>query len=225
MTASTSTAHALPAAPADQATALADLTPGFRDAVHGTQQTFRVLLDAMARPGRVRALPATALDGLLPPPAMGAGLAALLLTVLDAETEVWLAGALDAAASHAYLRFHTGVIAARTPQHTDFTATRAADLQPALWQALRAGSDEAPQEGATLLVEVDSLDPGPNALRLDLRGPGIETTQALHVQGLPREFWQWRQRQQAEMPRGIDLVLVYGTRFAALPRSTRINFS
>ena len=41
--------------------ALAEMTPGFRDATHGAQQSFRALLDAMSRPGSVFELPSTAL--------------------------------------------------------------------------------------------------------------------------------------------------------------------
>lgn len=207
---------------------LAEMTPGFRDAVHGAQQTFRVVLDAMARPARVLALPASALDGLQPPPSsvagrpMSPGAAALLLTLLDAETTVRLAGSLASAAALAYLRFHTGVRSAWQEDCADFTLARARDVDASLWSRLDLGQDEAPQRGATLLVEVDAL--GDEAgTRLRLRGPGIESAQSLSVLGLSHEFWLWRQRLQAAMPRGIELLLIDGARVAAIPRSSRIT--
>jgi alpha-D-ribose 1-methylphosphonate 5-triphosphate synthase subunit PhnH len=79
-----------------------------------------------------------------------------------------------------------------------------------------------------LIVEVDALATPEDALspdftRLILRGAGIESAQRLSVRGLGDAFWRWRQCQQSAMPRGIDLVLVQGTRIAAIPRSSRIE--
>jgi alpha-D-ribose 1-methylphosphonate 5-triphosphate synthase subunit PhnH len=207
---------------------LAEVTPGFRDAVHGAQQTFRSVLDAMARPGRIVELPASALDGLVPPASavhgrpMSLGGAAVLLALLDAETRVRLAGSLASAPALAYLRFHTGVRSPWQEESADFTLARARDVDASLWTRLDLGHDEAPQRGATLLVEVDTLG-GDGGTRLRLRGPGIETSQPLSVGGLSHEFWLWRQRLQAALPRGIDLMLVDGARLAAIPRSSRIT--
>jgi alpha-D-ribose 1-methylphosphonate 5-triphosphate synthase subunit PhnH len=207
---------------------LAAVTPGFRDAVHGAQHSFRVVLGAMARPGRVLALPAAAIDGLQPPPSrltgrpMSNGAAALLLTLLDAETNVHLAGSLASDAALAYLRFHTGTGLAAEDERADFTLARAADVDSALWSRLDLGDDEVPQRGATLLVEVDALS-GDTGTALRLRGPGIDGEQALTVQGLSHAFWLWRERLQAHLPRGIELLLVDGVRIAAIPRSTRIT--
>jgi len=207
---------------------LAEMTPGFRDATHGAQQTFRTVLDAMSRPGRVLTLPTTATRGIVPPAStpsdrpMSAGTAALLLTLLDAETSVHLGGALGSAAAASYLRFHTGARLSSEPELAAFAVARAAELDAALWSDLDLGSDEAPQRGATLIVEVDSLD-ADAATRLNLRGPGIETMQALAVTGLSNGFWAWRVQTAALLPRGVEIILVCGDRLAALPRTTRIE--
>lgn len=204
---------------------LAEMTPGFRDPVHGAQQSFRTLLDAMSRPGRVQALPSAALDGIVPPSvprgtALSLSTAAVLLCLLDAETTVHLSGRLATAPSLAWLRFHTGVRLAARGDAAAFTVTRAAELETVLWEALDIGSDEAPQDGGTLIVEVDSLETG---TPLQLRGPGIEGVQPLCVAGPSPAFWQWRRQLSTQRPRGIDLVLCCGDRLTALPRSTRIE--
>jgi alpha-D-ribose 1-methylphosphonate 5-triphosphate synthase subunit PhnH len=198
-------------------TALADIGPGFRDATHGPQRVFRCLLDAFAHPGRVLTLPAVALDGMQAPAGLGQGAAASLLALLDAETDVHLAG--SAAPASAWLRFHTGVGTAPISQ-AGFVAVRAAECTEALWNELALGSDEVPQDGATLLIEVDRFHRGQ---ALTLRGPGIASTQALHVAGLPEAFWHWRLDLEAQRPRGVDLLLVQGTQLAAIPRSTRLS--
>lgn len=210
---------------------LASLGQGLANPVQGTQQAFRTLLSAMSHPGRVMRLPAAARAGVQPPASQhaehpfGIAMAVALLSLLDPEAPLHLHTPLHSAAAAAYFRFHCGaslVDAAQAP----LVAARAADLTPTLWQALALGSDDAPENGATLLVEVAGLheqQPLPGAALLRLRGPGIASTHALAVQGLPPGFWPWRQGLQQALPRGVDLVLCCGERLAAIPRSTQLT--
>lgn len=202
--------------------ALAEMPPGFRDATHASQKVFRVVLEAMSRPGSVFALPEVALDGVIPPSGlrrMSAGTAAILLTLLDAETSVRLSGSMANADAVSYLRFHTGVRSAWMDEFAAFTVAHGDDVSGAVWQRLDLGSDEVPQRGATLVVQVDRLDDG---LALALQGPGVQSVNRLRVRGLSAGFWQWRIELQRLMPRGVDLILVGGDQVAAIPRSTRI---
>jgi len=216
---------------------LAEMTPAFADPVHGAQQTFRAVLDAASRPGRVLSLSPTAILGIVPPAsqdpaaAMSVGIAAVLLTLLDAETSLRLGGSLASEAAQTYLRFHTGVRHALPGEAAAFNVLAAADVTAPLWATLEAGSDEAPQHGATLIVEVAALHAEPRPDRndmaddtvfLELRGPGIESVHRLAVTGLSREFWRERIAMQALLPCGVDLLLVCGTQLAAVPRTTRV---
>jgi alpha-D-ribose 1-methylphosphonate 5-triphosphate synthase subunit PhnH len=207
---------------------LAHMGAGFADPVHGAQQTFRVLLGAMSEPGRLFTLHDAAIDGLAPAdadlrPPVGVAMAATLLTLLDADTPVHLAGDLGHEDARAWLRFHTGARDVAAAAAT--TVALARDVDAPLCDALSLGTDEAPQTGATLVVEVDALSDRPLAggVALKLRGAGIESARDLAVAGLPASFWQWRLLLQAELPRGVDLVLVCGAQVAAIPRSTRIE--
>ena len=208
--------------------ALARMGSGFADPVHGTQQVFRVLLGAMSEPGRLHVLNEDATAGLVPAdaelrPPLGTALAATLLTLLDADTPVHLAGTLGNDDARAWLRFHTG--ARDVPAAAGMTAALARDVDAPLWHALDPGTDESPQAGATLVVEVEALSEQAlaGAVALKLRGAGIQSSRDLAVAGLSAAFWQWRIALQAELPRGVDLVLVCGRQVAAIPRSTRIE--
>jgi alpha-D-ribose 1-methylphosphonate 5-triphosphate synthase subunit PhnH len=198
--------------------ALAALGRGFADPGHDAQQVFRAVLEAMSRPGRVQTLPCAALAALEPPSAER-GRWAVLLSLLDAETSVWLDP--QASPPHAvdYLRFHTGVRVVDNPASAAFAVTRATPAAAASWATLADGSDETPQAGATLIIEVDSFDSGPGVV---LRGPGVETAQPLRAHGLDDSFWAARATLAPRFPRGIDLILTCGDRLAALPRSTRV---
>ena len=181
--------------------------PGFADPVTDAQACFRRVLDAMARPGSIHRVQA-------PHPApLHAATAAVLLTLLDNDTCVWLDD--DASAARDWVAFHCGAPAASLPE----AAFAVALTMPRL-QDIPAGTDDAPEEGATLVLQVASLGVG-TALRLS--GPGLRVPVLLHVTGLPDDFVaQWRENHR-RFPRGVDIVLCAGEQVAALPRSVAIE--
>ena len=210
---------------------LALLGRSFELPAQAAQQTFRSVLEAMARPGRVQTIVPSASAGMQAP-GIGIGLCAVLLTVLDAECSLHIDAALPSDKLSTYLRFHTGVRLEADSAASDFVLLGAAHAEAGVWSRLRNGSDEAPQRGATLIVEVPALDAAVSSglpsdlhsgLRLCLRGPGIEAVQRLAVTGLGADFWHARIAAQAEFPRGVDLLLCCGERIAALPRSTLVE--
>jgi alpha-D-ribose 1-methylphosphonate 5-triphosphate synthase subunit PhnH len=180
--------------------------PGFADPVLDAQATFRAVLEAMSRPGRVQRI--------VPPPALPPGLspaaAAVLLTLVDSTTPLRLAAGGEA---EAWVRFHCGCPLVRDG------AVFALDPDASLAD-LEAGTDEEPQGGATLIVEVDTLE---EATGWRLAGPGIRDAHHLRVGGIAPGFlaeWDWN---RARFPRGVDAILCAGTRIAALPRTVRIE--
>lgn len=191
------------------------LKPGFADPVHGAQQTFRALLQALARPGRVQRC-----GGELDPPApLGPAMAATALTLADADTPLWLAPALAGEAVAAYLRFHCNVPLVSDPAAAAFAFAPAAEL-PAL-DAVPPGSDRAPEASATVVVEVPGLTSGDPA-GWPLHGPGIAEIERLRVDGLPDGFLAQWQANHAAFPQGVDLLLTCGARVCGLPRTTGI---
>jgi alpha-D-ribose 1-methylphosphonate 5-triphosphate synthase subunit PhnH len=198
------------------------LAPGFADPVIEAQACFRAVLQGMSYPGRAVELPGTQ-DAA---PRLQPATAALLLTLLDAETSVRLHGALHGEAVLAWLRFHTGTRAAAPGEGAPFTAARAGDLSAALWSALPLGSDEVPHDGGTLIVELpastDTFRAAP-LHRLALRGPGVPGERLIDVAGVPAAFWAWRVALQPQFPRGFDLLLVRAREVIAIPRSTHVT--
>ena len=197
---------------------LGELAPAFADPVHDGQQVFRMLLEAMSRPGRIQALPALA--GLGHPAVLQPALAASLLTLLDADTRLWLSPQLDQPALRAWCRFHCGAQLVAEPEQADFAVMNAAEAAPAILQRLNPGDDVAPQDSATVLIAVDSISADG---ALCWQGPGIEHQHRLGIAGACEAFWNWRQAQQADFPCGIDIVFAAGDEIVALPRSTQIG--
>lgn len=192
------------------------LTAGFADPARDSQRCFRAVLEAMSRPGRVQRLDPALLAE--PPHPLGRAAAAVLLTLADADTPVWLDP--DAAAAAPWLAFHAGCPWAAGPGEAAFALGFGA-APPAL-AALAAGTEEAPQEGATLVLMVEALADGPGAGAWQLRGPGIETLHHLRVGGLAPGFAAAWAANHARFPCGVDVILCAGEALAALPRSVRI---
>jgi alpha-D-ribose 1-methylphosphonate 5-triphosphate synthase subunit PhnH len=182
--------------------------PGFPDPVFGAQESFAALMNAMARPGRIER--GAALHDL--PPGLEPAAAAALLTLADAETPLWTDATGEA---RDWIAFHTGA---------PFVVLAQAQFGLALGPmpqlaALNQGSDETPQESATLILQLAALD-GSSGWRLT--GPGIEHEHRLAAAGLPGDFLvQWAAN-RARFPRGVDLILCAGSRLAALPRTIQI---
>ena len=190
------------------------LEPGFRDPVRGSQTCFRAVLDAMAHPGRIVAVPALLAGGA--PAPLGVAATAVALTLCDIDTPIWLDEASSAVGP--YIAFHCGAPIAHSVGDAAFALIRDLEAMPSLDQ-FALGSDEYPERSATLVIEVPALDEsGP----VVLRGPGIRGDARLDVGGLLERFWAERAALAELFPRGIDILFVCGNRLAALPRSTQI---
>jgi alpha-D-ribose 1-methylphosphonate 5-triphosphate synthase subunit PhnH len=185
------------------------ISAGFADPVQDSQRCFRAVLEAMSRPGRIHRLPALA----EPPAPLHSATAAVLLTLADADTPVWL----DRAEPLDWLRFHCGC-----PVLTEAGAARfvvAVGAMPAL-ASLALGTEEEPHLAATLLVQVQGLRAGQG---WRLTGPGIEREHRLAVDGLPADFLAQWSANRARFPQGVDIVLCAGDSLACLPRTVAIE--
>ena len=198
---------------------LQQVRPAFRDTALGSQAVFRTALGALSHPGRISEMPAVT---ELPRHGHGAA-AALLLALVDSDCSVWLSPALSHTDAASWLRFHTGCAWAANPASARFLWIAEGDAMPAL-SSLALGSDEYPDQSATVVIEVPALrdTPHADAASLCLQGPGIATTQALSVSGLPKDFVAQWGANYGVFPRGVDLFLVSASHVAGLPRSTRI---
>lgn len=187
----------------------------FADPVLGAQATFRCLLEAMAHPGRIVALPpAGGLDA--PSPLLGSTFA-VALTLLDFETPLWLDDHLRAPPVVDALQFHCGCPIVGAPEDAAFALIARPDRAPPV-TAFAPGTPEYPDRSTTVIVQVDGLD---NGSGVTLRGPGIDGAVRLRVDGVEADFWREWATNHARFPLGIDVVFTTASSVAALPRSIR----
>lgn len=181
------------------------LTGGFADPAIEAAEAFRAVLQAMARPGRIARV-----AGAAPPPPCSPAAGVVLLTLVDADTPLHLAGRHDCAALRDWVRFHTGAPLVG-PAGAAFGLGDWAALGPL--EAWPQGTPEYPDRSATLIVELPRLE----AAGARLTGPGIRDAAALslpEVAGFAANA--------ARFPLGLDFILTAGDRLAALPRTTKV---
>ncbi|MEJ3655532.1 phosphonate C-P lyase system protein PhnH [Actinomycetes bacterium KLBMP 9759] len=189
-----------------------------RTAAHESQQTFRTVLDALARPGTPAHLGARggqeshfpALtgpeSGFPAPTALGPTLA-----LADLDTPVCVLGDPE----------WGEVVATATsaPLVPLADARLVAALRPVTLDELRSvrvGRAAAPEEAALVTLAVEALTGGP---QMRLRGPGVRDEVVIGPRGLPAGWTS--ARTVAEFPAGADLLLVAPDgACVGIPRST-----
>ena len=189
-------------------------TSTFADPERESQQVFRAAMRALAEPCQPLDLAAkiTVPAGLTP------GAAALLLTLADFETSVWLeAAALERPAIGEYLRFHTGTKLVTEPSQATFALITLAGRMPKLY-SFAQGVPEYPDRSTTLIVETAAF----NASSWDCKGPGIAGTRRFGVAGVPSDFINFWEHNRSGFPLGVDILFVGRHQVAGLPRTTQL---
>jgi alpha-D-ribose 1-methylphosphonate 5-triphosphate synthase subunit PhnH len=191
------------------------LSPSYADPVQGSQGTFRAVMDAMARPGTIKVVPAE----VAAPSPLNAAAAAVALTLLDYETPVWLdrvlAGKQDVVD---WFRFHTGAPITSDPIVAAF-AFVADPMHAPDFESFSPGSMEYPDRSTTLVLQVERFS---GSESLCLSGPGVESVQRLAATPLPNNFRAQLIANRALFPRGVDVILATDEAVVALPRSLRV---
>lgn len=182
------------------------LSGGFADPAHDRARAFRACLEAMARPGRVQTI-----TGAIPPAPLSAAAGAVLLTLADETTPIFLGRGHDTEAVRKWIAFHCAAPIVGAEDAT-FAVGIWEDLRPVSQFAV--GTAEYPDRSASLIVECEDFDR--DTVRLS--GPGIETSQT----ALLPETDAFVQN-AAMFPLGFDSYFAAGNEIFALPRSTKVE--
>lgn len=192
-----------------------ELHAGLADPVFDSQRVFRAVLDALARPGRIVDLPGTcaAVGGLAAEPL------AILLSLADNTTAVWLPESLRGDTLTRHLAFHAGIALTTEPAKAAFAVIDGA-VDAAFIDRFAIGAPDYPDRSTTLILPCADLtdDAG-----WSLAGPGIETTARLGIEPAHPALETAIRRNAALFPLGLDAVFTAPDRIAAIPRSTRLE--
>ncbi|MEO1066786.1 MAG: phosphonate C-P lyase system protein PhnH [Pseudomonadota bacterium] len=191
------------------------LDGGFSNPVYESQDCFRTIMNAMARPGRIFAFE----PKLVPPRPLSSRSATVLCTLCDADTTVHIDQSLAGAnAVISWLVFQTGTEITTHEKQADFAFVPDPRNMPGL-ELFSTGTDEYPETSTTLIIEMESLEGGTALL---LEGPGIKDVQRFAPKGLPDHFMASWMSNRTLFPRGVDIIFVAPEGLSCLPRSTNV---
>ena len=189
---------------------------GMSDPVMQSQATFRAVMDAMAQPGAIIPLEAC----MAPPAPLCAGAAAIIATLADADTPLWLDRTLAAETRLLdWLTFQTGAPFAPESAEAAFAVFASGVALPSL-EIFNPGLQDYPDRSTTLIIQVETLEEGD---QWQLTGPGIKDSKGLSVGPVSPLFVSQWAANNGLFPRGIDVIFVSPAALACLPRTTRIS--
>jgi alpha-D-ribose 1-methylphosphonate 5-triphosphate synthase subunit PhnH len=184
-----------------------------------SQQVFRAVLEALARPGTAMALPSGPVRRLAPAMVPVFALADLGTGVCVLENEI--------PRSPGEFQDWADAVATATsaPLWPAELARLVAALRPVTDDEIRGfcrGTAAAPEDAALVSLAVADVTGGDRRWRLS--GPGIAGTATLAPRGLPDSFVAARAEAVGGYPAGIDVLLVTDDfRVVGLPRTTTIT--
>ena len=189
--------------------------PGFQDPVAQSQATFRHLMDAIAHPALPRAFTSrTASCGPL-----SANATAVLLTLVDQDTPLWLDQALASSDEvRNFVAFHCGAPLLTDPSRAAFAFFADAQAMSPLTR-FALGEPDYPDRSTTIVAQVDCFSSdGPG-----FSGPGVSGARRFGFNPAPADFSSQWALNSAGFPLGLDIFLIGSTELAALPRSLRLT--
>lgn len=195
------------------------------DNVFDSQQIFKILMDAMSRPGKIYKLYSHNFSKV--PECLNPFVISILKTLGD-NNVTFSAGDDDSEVLHKYIEVNTGMA------HADF---RSADY--ALFDGkefdknllmLNNGTLEFPESSATAIISVESILQGKckvsaaDNTELHMSGPGIQEKHILTITGLDREYINTLKEANAVFPLGVDTIFIDdGGNMTCMPRTTKVE--
>jgi alpha-D-ribose 1-methylphosphonate 5-triphosphate synthase subunit PhnH len=193
------------------------------DACFDCQRIFRMILDSMARPGKINNINISSeitdeyqYDSMLK----------ILITLLDNEVTFSMSTQMGEQFKKDVAGY-TGSIISEI-QSADFYIARGSDVNNEILQ-LKKGTLQFPDDSCTVIMAVNSIVRAVDecslpASRLKLKGPGIKDYSFAAVEGLNFHNINLIKQRNVEYPLGIDAILVddYGN-VLCLPRTVKIE--
>lgn len=198
--------------------------PSLDDAVHHGQRLFRQLLATMAEPGTFAEVDLAPLPESV---ALSSAAWGALLALCDLDSRVWIAEEFNRDGLAEAIAFHTGSRIVTRAEDADFALLTLQRCQA--MPSFARGSDIYPDRSTTLIVVLESLSEVVDKCcvagneRWRLSGPGIFDSRMLELDVTADALMTRLAANRASFPLGLDAILTSAERFAAIPRSTRIE--
>lgn len=189
--------------------------------VYDSQRYYRLLLDSMARPGKINVLPAMEIT---PPPGIHKSGMLVAMTLLNADVTFHYVGENVRAVSE-YILLNTSSSPA-SAEEANFIFMNGADDGNEILNA-QIGTLAYPEDSATCVVDVKAIryEGEVGDIQITLKGPGVKDHCVIYVAGLNEQVLQNLFEQNQEFPLGIDMILTdLNNNILCIPRSNQFTW-
>ncbi len=186
---------------------------GFKNEVAESQRCFKKTMKAMSEPGHL-----VTLAPLKTSESISSATFSVALTLIDQDISVWVSPQLSSTAFIDNLRFYCGCQLASSPVEADFVFIKLSEWQDL--ENLKQGTEEYPDRFPTLIIETDGLAGSGD---ITLRGPGINGTRNISIEGINKQHINLLKHNQQHFPMGYDFIFTCREQLMALPRTTQVH--
>ena len=183
------------------------------DEVFDSQKVFRLLLEAMANPGRrccIRPQSEKLFGG-------DPDMLAIAMTLLDASVS-FSAPENPTLTEQILLLTHAKPV---SPEQADYLFVSSADQLPTFIEVAKEGTLENPHTSASIVIQIPE---GEIERQILLSGPGVDGQMAASMPSDIIEAVKLRDRQEYEYPQGIDYIfLLPDSELICIPRLVRME--
>jgi len=190
------------------------------DVVFDAQQHYRLILDSMARPGKINVIPPVEIDE---PMDINNASALIAFALLNTDASFYAAEGDEVSN---FISLNTSAVNADL-EDADLVFISGLHEEEFV-QQLKAGTLSYPENSATIIADVNRISKVKiNAsLELTLKGPGVKDAEAIYVAGLNAAILDELKTQNEEFPLGIDLILTdRDNNMICIPRSNDFSYS
>jgi alpha-D-ribose 1-methylphosphonate 5-triphosphate synthase subunit PhnH len=188
--------------------------------IFDAQAHFRLLLDSMARPGKINTLPEM---DMLPPDGIFESTVLVCFALLNADVSFNVLDDPKEEISR-YLLLNTSS-APDDFRNANFVIMNG-DSEGEELNEMRIGTLSYPEDSGTVILQVERISEImlEDAEAIILKGPGVDGEKGLFVKGLNRTILKNIREINMEFPLGIDIILADSEyRIAGLPRTNRFE--
>jgi len=190
------------------------------DVVFDAQQHYRLILDSMARPGKINVIPPVEIDE---PMDINNASALIAFALLNTDASFYAAEGDEVSN---FISLNTSAVNADL-EDADLVFISGLHEEEFV-QQLKAGTLSYPENSATIIADVNRISKVKiNAsLELTLKGPGVKDAEAIYIAGLNAAILDELKTQNEEFPLGIDLILTdRDNNMICIPRSNDFSYS
>ncbi len=171
--------------------------------VFDSQKIFRKIMDSMARPGKINNLDDLDIN---PPSGLNKSSALIGFALLNSDVTFFTLNNQDEV--NEYIKINTSSVPVSKVENAGYIFIKG-NASGEIIRNARKGELEYPEDGATIIIDVEKIVKAPvdKTFELILKGPGVKSEETVYIKGITYEILEEVKLANNEYPLGVDIIL------------------